>query len=698
MLDELTGIYNRRGFYRFTEKLLREYPGEKFCLIYWNIRKFKVINELFGREAGDKILVRLAESIKKEFGGGLGTYGRLERDNFICCVPESVVEARQWMKLGDIFYFRDNTEYRFFSCYGLYRVEDRSMGIENMVDRARLAMESVRDDYVEPCAWYDESMWDSLFQEQKTNSEFQSAIEKNQFKVFYQPICRAEDGRVISAEALVRWEQPGKGLVSPGSFIPLFERNGFISVLDRYVWNEVCRMLRERMDKGQRTVPVSINVSRVEFRSGHLSEDIYEVVKKHGIPTNMIKIEITETAYSDDPKQVMEAALKLQEYGFVVLMDDFGSGYSSLNTLKDLPMDVLKIDMKFMEDFENNQKATIILEAVIRMAKWMKLSVVAEGVETRTEWDYLKSVNCDQVQGFFFHKPMPEKEFEILLDKIEEAPAEREVSPEVDEEMLDVFFQSNSQVSDMFYNMLGGMGILEMAGDQLEIIRVNKGFYEVLGREAASQEEGLRSMNLQIADPQEKALWLENCRISREKGCVQQIQVNHQRLDGSYVWLNVKLRYMGRRGSRALFYFTVENIQEKKQEEQEKYLISYSRAMMKVFDKVYRMDYSTGMAHVIHTDGGDDMEVGDSYYFPDFFSRHRADITFLEGSEADDLVRNKDKLDAALQASRNGTFHVSYDVNRADLGVSHVEALFLKVELESGREEYLVCIKRTEKE
>jgi len=204
---------------------------------------------------------------------------------------------------------------------------------------------------------------------------------ERQFQVYYQPICRSTDGLITSAEALVRWIHPTRGMISPGTFIPLFEKNGFISILDRYVWDEVCAMQQHRLDQGLSTVPVSVNVSRVEFYNPALCEDIRDIAKRHNISPDLLKIEITESAYADNPKQVLDAVHKLHTYGFSVLMDDFGSGYSSLNMLKDLPIDVLKIDMKFMDSFDKNQKAAVILEAVIRMAKWMKLRTVAEGVE-----------------------------------------------------------------------------------------------------------------------------------------------------------------------------------------------------------------------------------------------------------------------------------------------------------------------------
>lgn len=694
MKDSLTGIWNRKGFNKYTRELLDNHPDLEFCLLYWNIRRFKVVNELFGQETGDKVLIHLADSLKEEFGNEIATFGRIEGDNFICCVQDEVIQRGDWKRLSDNVYYVEGSEYHFFNCCGLYRITNRELSISNMGDKARVAMESVKHNYMSPYAWYEESMWDSIVEEQKLNSSFKKAIANKEFKVYYQPICRATDGLVTSAEALVRWEQPGKGLVSPGAFIPLFEKNGFISMLDRYVWDEVCRLQRERLNQGLKTVPISVNVSRVEFYNPALSEDIWNIVKKYDIPTDLIKIEITESAYSDNPEQVQAAVKRLHEYGFIVLMDDFGSGYSSLNILKDLPIDVLKIDMKFMNDFEKSQKAAVILEAVIRMAKWMKLQVVSEGIETRREWDYLKSVECDLVQGFYFYKPMPEDAFMNLLNQMEPGGdgLPQDNLWEMDETTFNMFANGDSLNSMMFYSMIGGLGVLEMAGDSLEIIQVNKGYYEVLYGLSGEIEDLPRNINKQIEEPI-KSILMEKCQIAKEQGKLQQVQVHYQKEDGTYIWLNTKLRYVGSNGRRSLFCFAIDDIDELKKAEQERYFSNYSAALLKVFDKVYRLDYTTGMAEVLHAGGKDEMKTHESYYFLDFFDRFEAYLTFHNGKKVTELIKDKDLLDKKLEKSKSGTFTVHYKVENDEIKIKEVNALFFKVELQDGQTEYLCCIK-----
>ena len=195
------------------------------------------------------------------------------------------------------------------------------------------------------------------------------------------------------------------------------ERNGYISVLDRYIWDKVCAMLKRRREQNLDVVPISMNVSRVDFYSHSLCDDIIKIVEKYGLEPQLLRLEVTESSYSDNPQTVMETVKKLQDYGFTIMMDDFGSGYSSLNTLKDLPVDILKIDMKFMDDLDKGGKSAIILESIVRMTKWMSLRAVAEGVETEDELNFLKSIECNYIQGYYFYRPMPEKDFEELLNK-----------------------------------------------------------------------------------------------------------------------------------------------------------------------------------------------------------------------------------------------------------------------------------------
>lgn len=696
MMDELTGIYNRQGFYKFTRELLDRNPDQQFCLIYWNIQKFKVINELFGRATGDKILRLLADTLKRDLDDKLATYARLERDNFMCCVTEEIIQRGNWKRLQDIGFLSEDSEYHFHSCCGLYRITDRQLTVGNMVDKARVAMETVKDNYVHPYAWYEESMWEAILEEQRLSDDFREAIAQRQFKVYYQPICRALDGVVAGAEALVRWEHPQRGLIPPGVFIPIFERNGFISILDRYVWNEVCSMQRSRIQQGRKTVPISINVSRVEFYNPNLCEDIHRIVLSHQVPTSLIHIEVTESAYSDNPDQVRDAVHKLQQNGFIVLMDDFGSGFSSLNILKDLPIDVLKIDMKFIDSLEHSRKAAIIIEAVIRMAKWMNLKVVAEGVETRKEWEYLRSVECDLVQGYHFCRPVPRETAEALMDEMEIGLLANRKNEfmNLEDHIPDIFNLGKSRESILFYSMLGGMGIMEMTDDSLEIIQVNQAYYEVIYGSREDLIERAKSRSKSVREP-ERSILMEGCCRARETDRMQQVQIHFSRVDGSYVWLNVKIRYLDSRGKRALFYFALDNIDGLKKVEREQDLHNYSEALIRVFDQVYCLDYATGEAQMLHTCYGNAGKIQEKYHFVGFLQRFADHIEWVSNPQAADIVEHKESLDRELNRSQYGNFSFSYRLKENRTGIREVSALLFKVEMQDGKEEYLCCMKHT---
>lgn len=694
-VDSLTGIFHRNGFYKATRALLDCRPNQTFCLLYWNINKFKVVNNLFGRAVGDRVLLQFAKTLQATFGETDAIYGRLERDNFICCVPEAILDDVQWQTLREISYIAEGSEYHFFSSSGLYRIEDPSLSVSDMVDKARIAMESVNGNFVASFAWYDESMLDTILEEQKLNSDFRTGIDEKQFAVYFQPICQASDGQIVGAEALVRWIHPERGLIPPNKFITLFEKNGFISTLDRYVWKETCQFLKSRLEKGLPVVSISLNVSRVEFYNPHLCEDLRDIVQQYGIPTDLIKIEVTESAYADNPRQVRDAVARFHQYGFVVLMDDFGSGYSSLNVLKDIDIDVLKIDMKFLDGFHQNRKATIILEAVIRMAKMMKLTVISEGVEAKGEWDFLKSVECDLVQGYLFYKPIPAADFAGLLDQVE--TVEYQVIPSdqlaPDDVIFDVFNQGDSRECTLFYSMLGGMGVLEMTGDSIEILQVNQGYYEAIyGAPKAPSAHGM-VINKKVEPPARDVL-MALCRTSMEEDRVSQAEFHYRREDGIFVWLEVKARYLGSRGKRSLFYFAVSNIDEMKKVEQKQYLQDYSAALIKVFDKVYRLDYDTGLAEVLHTNQADFMQVGEVYYFLDFFTRIKEYVQWMDNPAVAELVWSCRLLDQALDDSKNGTVSLQYRLCKNRRHVREVSALFFKIVLQDGKQEYLCCVKK----
>lgn len=407
--DALTGIYNKDTFYRLVSDKLKN-TSIKYEIILVNIEKFKVINDLFGPKIGDEVLKNVADtliSISNEFK----ISGRIESDHFAICVPVREIDASDLLKLVKDSIKSLNLDYEIIVNAGIYHIEDIEIPISSMCDRAKMALETIGGNYHKHYAIYDDSLRDNLLIEQEIIADMEEALEKRQFFAVYQPIFHAVTNRTVLAEALVRWKHPTKGLIYPNVFIPIFEKNGFITQLDLYMFEEVCRMIHNSQKEGKVVVPISVNVSRMNLYKPNLLEELMDILNKYDVDPSMIKLEITETAYMENPKQLINAVKIFHENGFKVLMDDFGAGYSSLNLLKDVPVDVLKIDTDFIRNFDTSERAGNILISVVRMAKWLNMDVVAEGVETKNQYEFLKEIGGDCIQGYYISRPLEKNVF-----------------------------------------------------------------------------------------------------------------------------------------------------------------------------------------------------------------------------------------------------------------------------------------------
>lgn len=417
--DALTGLYNREAFCHSVEDLLFKDQDTAFEIMSFDIDRFKVINDLFGEETGNCLLRYIAYFLRHV---DLPEYAacRLNTDNFLLCYP-----AREDLRshlltslkmLADSF----SLDYRVSFSVGVYRISDRSLSVSSMCDRALIAMGQAQNNGLLEYGVYKEDMRDGLVNEQMIANHMQRALERGEFLIYLQPKYDLAHERIIGAEALVRWRHPQLGFISPSRFVPIFERNGFIYKLDKYIWELACKLLRRELDEGRRALPISINVSRVDLYSPDIVRVIESLVKKYALPPSLLELEITESAYVDNPQHIIDITRELQGKGFVILMDDFGSGYSSLNMLKNLSVDVLKIDMEFLaynESVEQRARGSSILCSVVKMAKWLQLHVIAEGVETREQVEFLRSIDCECVQGYYFSKPVPVAKYEEMVEE-----------------------------------------------------------------------------------------------------------------------------------------------------------------------------------------------------------------------------------------------------------------------------------------
>lgn len=409
--DALTGIYNREYFYECAEQMLRENLDTAFYIVCSDIRDFKIVNDVYGSKKGDDILIKQAESLKQKTPAGC-IYGRLAGDRFALLLPKELFQENIFRReISRIEHIEGNSSFRLRMYMGIYEVDDRNTPVAVMCDRAIMAIKTIKDDVSNRISYYDKELRETALKEQGIISQFHDALEGGQFCFYIQPQISA-DGVVRGGEALVRWIHPERGMIPPGEFIELFERTGLISELDRYIWEKACIQLRDWCRQGHADFYLSVNISPRDFYYMDIYKVFTQLVQKHGFEAKNLHLEITETAVMSDTKKVIRLVNKLRQYGFKVEMDDFGSGYSSLNMLKDIKMDTIKLDMGFLRKTRNNERSMSIVSNVIHLSKRLGMEVVTEGVETREQVDALTMMGCDVFQGYYFAKPMSVWDYE----------------------------------------------------------------------------------------------------------------------------------------------------------------------------------------------------------------------------------------------------------------------------------------------
>ena len=416
--DQLTGLYNREFFYRYAAQFDVHHPETPTDAIMLDINHFHMINERYGRHFGDEVLKRVAEKLSEAVSESEGILCRRDGDTFLiyCAHRGDYGEILERASVDM------NPEYQVRVRMGVYAETDRDIDIEHRFDRAKQAVDTVKNSYSHAIGYYDSSMHEKELYNEQLLEDFRAAVREKQFAVYYQPKfdIRPEKPVLNSAEALVRWKHPKLGMISPGVFIPLFEENGLIRELDSYVWKEVAEQIRTWKETLGRSIPVSVNVSRIDLNDPSLLKKLETIVDDAGISRGEFLLEITESAYTGNAEQMVRIVNSLREKGFVIEMDDFGSGYSSLNMITTLPIDALKLDMQFIRSAFRERKDTRLLKAVVGLAQSLELPTIAEGVETAEQAFTLKSMGCDIIQGYYFSKPLPADEFEAYVRNLDE--------------------------------------------------------------------------------------------------------------------------------------------------------------------------------------------------------------------------------------------------------------------------------------
>ena len=412
-IDPQTGIPNRAAFVRDAELLLKSNPAKKYVVCSGNVNKFKIIDDLYGFEAGDKVLHIVSVVLKYTVGseGLCASHGGGNFALFFEYTPENMARLtkREFIDCSVL-----GIAFRVTMRFGLYVAQDRSESIMNMMNYATISMDKNSSPMENTFTMYTQEFHDQMKLETMITADMQGAMERQEFKLFFQPQYNPA-GTLVGAEVLCRWIKDDGFIRTPDVFIPIFEKNGFIKKLDRYVWEKSFQAIQRWHSAGIKVVPISLNISRITLKDDDIISFISDLHKNYSLPPHTVHFEITESAYMNDQKRLIGRVNGIRNLGYAIAMDDFGSGYSSLNTLKDVPIDILKLDMGFLRESENTERGGTIINSVVRMAQDLKLMTIAEGVETQNQADFLCSIGCDVLQGFLYSRPVSQAEFERII-------------------------------------------------------------------------------------------------------------------------------------------------------------------------------------------------------------------------------------------------------------------------------------------
>ena len=482
--NNLSDYYYNHSFMERLRKRLPEILPNTYCIVAIDIEHFRLFNKLYGRSSGDEVIRYIYTCLKQSALEYDGIDAYLGGDNFVAFLPDDdEVLNRIRQKIVKKFSKWNNTS-AFFPLFGVYTIKDTSVLPELMYDHAMLALSHAEEDYKWHICRYTMEMESSLEEEVYLLAAIEEGLEKGEFTFFAQPQCNIATGQIVGAEALVRWQKPNGEVLLPGGFIPVLEKNKMIDQLDRYVWEKVCQWLKGWIDQGYSPVPISINVSRIDIYAMDVPKYIFSLLEKYQLPEYLIKIEITESAYTENNNRISHAVNTLRNRGLVVMMDDFGCGYSSLNMLKNIPVDVLKLDMRFLQfKEEERQKSANILEAIINMAGLLHLPIVVEGVENESQEKFVQKLGCRYIQGFYYYKPLPIKKFEELLKDKRQIDAQGLVYKQVEPMHIREFIDTNFVSDSMLNNVLGPVVFFEVFGGDIKVIRVNEQYFRMIGEQ-----------------------------------------------------------------------------------------------------------------------------------------------------------------------------------------------------------------------
>ena len=541
-------------FFALAQQHMQHLEGQ-WCMLAVDVKHFKLFKELNSQEKGDRLLIRFAEHIHDvaEFTGGLACYRG--QDDFGLLVPfDQALIDRLFNTLRQDIDSLSGTS-GFFPLFGICMIFDANVSALEYFNHAALTAEEIKDDLQFHIRVYDPDTHEQHVEEFRLLSDFKNAIDRDEITFQVQPQVNVDTGRIVGGESLARWQKQDGSFISPAVFVPVLEKYGVITDLDSYVWEKVCVWLRKMIDSGIQPVPVSVNVSRINIFAVDVPERLQQLTEQYRLDHSLIEVEITESAYIEDDRRIQEAIAGLREKGFRVLMDDFGSGYSSLNMLRTIQVDVIKLDAQFLRfTIGEEQKGINILESIISMTKSLSTPIIVEGVETPALVRYLKDMGCKYMQGFHYYRPMPPDEFEALIAIPGNVDRSGVVLQRNKQLHVREFLEGSIYSDAMLNNILGPVAFYGRDGDNVDIIRFNNQFVRMIGLEAGTLEE--RRYHIQhffVEEDRAKFFsLLDEAHKDRINGAKGLFRVYNP--DGTIFWIHVLVYYLRDENGRQVYY------------------------------------------------------------------------------------------------------------------------------------------------
>ena len=560
--DDLTGLLLDRDFYALAQLKLPELSG-KWCVMALDIENFKLFCDWHGQQTGRILLAQIGEILlrqEQETGGLAGYRGQ---DDFELLIPYDTERINRLYEALQKLIVAQGDSVGFLPMFGICMIEGPDDEIMELYNRAAMTAERIKGDFKNRIQVYDPDIHRRNTEEYQILSDFQRGLDNHEIFFCLQPQCRVSTGRIVGAESLARWRTAEGRIIPPARFVPVLEKHGIVTNLDKYIWDSVCAWLRSWIDRGQTPVPVSVNVSQIDIFSIDVPDFFAALLEKYRLPARLIKIEITESAYVEDTAAVRETVRRLRSLGFLVLMDDFGSGYSSLNMLRSLNVDIIKLDAQFLHISQNeSRKGISILESIVNMAKTMGIPIIVEGVETVEQINFLSDLGCRYMQGYFFYRPMPVEDFEGLISDARNLDLNGFEFKANDQFHTREFLDENLVSDVMLNNILGPVAIYRWKDDNVDIVRYNQQFYQMVGIEINQLEARRRAIEQYMyMDDRDKLFRLvEHAASDRLNGARAVLRV--YKPNGSLSWISLQMYFMEENEQGILFYGASEDVTE----------------------------------------------------------------------------------------------------------------------------------------